>query len=167
MAGIKLVSADEMLRRLECALTARGGDDLVVIGRTDALAAAGLDEALQRARRYREAGVDIVFVDAVRRIEHARAIGQAIAGPLMISLVEEHEAASLKPDELKRMGFSLALYPLSALFAATRAIQEMLAELKRTGTTQTRADRMATYAEFSAVVGLDHFRALDDRFGNG
>lgn len=167
MAGIKLVPADEMLRRLECAMAAREGDDLLVIGRTDALAAAGLDEALKRAQRYRQAGVDIVFVDAVKRIDDARAIGREIAGPLVISLVEEHEAASLKPDELKRMGFSLAFYPLSALFTATRAIWEMLAELKRTGTTQTCAGGMATYAEFSAAVGLDHYRGLDDRFGSG
>ena len=137
-----------------------------MIGRTDALAAAGLDEALQRARRYREAGVDLVFVDAVKRVEDVRAIGQEVGGPLVVSLVEGHEAAGLGPDELKRMGFSLALYPLSALFTATRAIQEMLAELKRTGTTDTRADRMATYAEFSAAVGLDHYRGLDDRFGD-
>ena len=167
MAGIKLVPVDEMLRRLECALAARGDDDLVIIGRTDALAASGLDEALDRARRYRQAGVDIVFVDAVKRVADAHAIGQAIEGPLMISVVEGHETTALKPDELKRMGFSLALYPLSTLFTAARAIQEVLAELNEQGTTHAQADRMMSYADFSAVVRLDHFRGLDDRFGHG
>jgi 2-methylisocitrate lyase-like PEP mutase family enzyme len=167
MAGIKLVSIEEMLRRLECALGARGQDDLLIIGRTDALAAAGLDEAIQRARRYRSAGVDLVFVDAIKHLEDARAVGQAVGSPLMISVVEGHETAKVKPEELKRMGFCLALYPLSALFSATRAIQETLAELRQNGTTAGRADRMASYTDFATVVHFDHFRHLDERFGTG
>ena len=164
MAGVKLVPVDEMLRRLDCALAARGDSDLLIIGRTDALAAAGLDEALQRARRYRQAGVDIVFVDAVKRIADARAIAQAVEGLRMISIVDGHETARLAPEELKQMGFSLALYPLSTLFTATRAIQELLAELKQSGTALAKADQMATYSEFSEVVRLDRFRGLDDRY---
>jgi carboxyvinyl-carboxyphosphonate phosphorylmutase len=167
MAGIKLVSLDEMVRRLECALAARGDDDLVIIGRTDALAADGRDEAIRRALRYREVGVDIVFVDAMKRIDDAVAVTEAVAGPLMISIVEGHETTQLLPQELKRMGYCLALFPLSTLLSATRAIQGVLGELKRSGTTQSHADRMATYAEFSEVVRLDHFRGLDDRFGVG
>jgi 2-methylisocitrate lyase-like PEP mutase family enzyme len=168
MAGVKLVSVDEMLGRLGCALAARGEDDLLIIGRTDALAAgAGIEEAIRRACRYRDAGVDIVFVDAIKHIEDARAAGRAVDGPKMISVVEGTEAAGLLPAELKAMGFSLALYPLSTLFTATRAIQELLTELKQEGTTAGRVDRMASYADFSAVVRLDHFRGLDDRFGPG
>jgi 2-methylisocitrate lyase-like PEP mutase family enzyme len=165
MTGIKLVSIDEMVRRLDCALAARGNDDLVVIGRTDALAAAGRDEAIRRALRYRAAGVDLVFVDAMKKIEDAEAVARAVPGPLMISVVEGHETTQLLPQALKRMGYCLALYPLSALFTATRAIQGVLEELKRSGTTSAHAGRMATYAEFSEVVRLDHFRGLDDRFG--
>jgi 2-methylisocitrate lyase-like PEP mutase family enzyme len=167
MAGVKLVPTETMLRRLDCALAARGDEDLLIIGRTDALAAAGLDEAIQRARRYRDVGVDLLFVDAVKRIEDARAVGQAVAGPLVISVVEGNETAKLTPDELKQMGFALALYPLSTLFSGTHAIRDVLAELRRSGTTQARTDRMLTYAEFSEVVCLDHFRGLDGRFGTG
>jgi 2-methylisocitrate lyase-like PEP mutase family enzyme len=156
-----------MLRRLECALEARDWDDLLIIGRTDGLAAAGLDEAIQRARRYRSAGVDLVFVDAIKHLEDACAVGQAVGGPLMLSVVEGHETALVKPEELKRMGFSLALYPLSTLFSATRAIQDTLAELRQNGTTAARADRMARYTDFATVVHLDRFRHLDERFGTG
>ncbi len=119
MAGVKLVSVDEMVRRLQCALATRGDDDLLVIGRTDALAAAGREEAIERARRYRQAGVDIVFVDAMKRIDDAVAVAQAVEGPLMISVVEGHETTKLTPRELKQMGYCLALYPLSTLFTAT------------------------------------------------
>ena len=157
MAGVKLIPTEDMVRRLECALAVRGDNDLLIIGRTDALAAAGLDEA----------GVDIIFVDAIKRIEDARALGQALEGPLVISVVEGHETAALTPEELKQMGFDVALYPLSALLSATHAIQEVLTELRQNGTTQARADRMTTYADFCEIVRLAHFSGLDDRFGTG
>lgn len=165
MAGVKLVSVEEMTGRLQCAIEARGDAELLIIGRTDALAAAGRDEAIRRALCFREAGVDLVFVDAMKRIADAEAVAREVPGPLMISLVEGHETASLRPRELKDLGYALALYPLSALLAATRAVHEVLQGLRRDGTTLADAASLATYAEFSEVVRLDHFRALDDRFG--
>lgn len=165
MAGVRLVSPEEMARRLECALMARSDENLLIIGRTDALAT-GVDEALNRARRYLELGVDMVFVDAIKRIEDARLVGQSIDGPLVISVVEGNETALLGPDQLAQIGFALALYPLSTLFTATYAISNILAELRQCGTTHARRDRMVTYSEFSKVVRLQHFHGLDDRFGS-
>ena len=168
MEGVRLVTAEEMLARIRCAMAARGDGNLLIIGRTDSLAAgAGMDEAIRRGRLYRDAGADIIFIDAIKRIDDARAMAGAIEGPLMISLVEGTESAGLKPDEIRHMGFALALYPLSALLAAVRAVQEMLAELKRTGTTSGCAGRMAGYADISAVTDLDHYRSLDDRYRAG
>jgi len=165
MGGVKLIPPDEMVRRLQCARAVRAEDDLVIIGRTDARPALGLEEAIRRAQAYRETGVDIVFVDAVKQISDARAIARAIEGPLMISIVEGNETAQLPPDDLTSIGFSLAIYPLSALLSATRAVQEALGELRERGTTQARLDQMMTYAEFSEVVDLEHYMKLDDRFG--
>ena len=165
MAGIKLVSAEEMTGRLRGAIEARGDADLLIIGRTDALAAAGRDEAIRRALRYREAGVDLVFVDAMKTIADAEAVAREVPGPLMISIVEGHETTRLLPQDLKSLGYALALYPLSALFAATRAVSEVLRSLLRDGSTLAEGGRIATYAEFSELVRLDHFRSLDDRFG--
>jgi 2-methylisocitrate lyase-like PEP mutase family enzyme len=165
MAGIKLVSVEEMTGRLKVAIEARGDGDLLIIGRTDGLAAVGRDEAIRRASRYREAGVDLVFVDAMKTIADAAAVAREVPGPLMISIVEGHETTRLLPQDLKSLGYSLALYPLSPLFAATRAVSEVLRSLRRDGSTLAEAGRIATYAEFSEWVRLDHFRSLDDRFG--
>ena len=165
MAGIKLVSVEEMTGRLKGAIEARGDTDLLIIGRTDALAAVGRDEAIRRASRYHEAGVDLVFVDAMKTIADAEAVAREVPGPLMISIVEGHETTRLLPQDLKSLGYSLALYPLSLLFAATRAVSEVLRSLRRDGSTLAEAGRMATYAEFSEWVRLDHFRSLDERFG--
>jgi 2-methylisocitrate lyase-like PEP mutase family enzyme len=165
MAGIKLVSVEEMTGRLKGAIEARGDADLLIIGRTDALAATGRDEAIRRALRYREAGVDLVFVDAMKTIADAEAVAREVPGPLMISIVEGHETTRLLPQDLKSLGYAIALYPLSALFAATRAVSEVLQSLRGNGTTLAEAGRMATYSEFSELVRFDHFRSLDDRFG--
>lgn len=165
MAGIKLVSVEEMTGRLKGAIDARGDADLLIIGRTDALAAMGRDEAIRRALRYREAGVDLVFVDAMKTIADAEAVAREVPGPLMISIVEGHETTRLLPQDLKSLGYAIALYPLSALFAATRAVSEVLQSLRGNGTTLAEASRMATYSEFSELVRFDHFRSLDDRFG--
>jgi len=167
MAGVKLVAVEEMVHRLECAVASRGKDDLLIIGRTDALAAAGVDEAIARARRYRETGVDLIFVDAIKRVDDARAVARAVEGPLVISMVEGNETAKLTPAELKQIGFAVAVYPLSTLLTASRAICDTLAELKRSGTSQALADRMLTYSQFTEAVRLDHFRDLDSRFGTG
>ena len=154
-----------MTGRLKVAIEARGDGDLLIIGRTDGLAAVGRDEAIRRASRYREAGVDLVFVDAMKTIADAEAVAREVPGPLMISIVEGHETTRLLPQDLKSLGYSLALYPLSPLFAATRAVSEVLRSLRRDGSTLAEAGRMATYAEFSEWVRLDHFRSLDERFG--
>ncbi|MFC1693568.1 oxaloacetate decarboxylase [Candidatus Latescibacterota bacterium] len=167
MEGIKLIPTDEMVRRLKCALAVRGDDDLVIIGRTNALPVLGVEEAIRRAKAYQRAGVDVVFIDSVKRIAEAQAIAKAIEGQWMISIVEGNETTQLKADDLKEMGFSLAIYALSALLSAMRAIQETLNELRDKGTTHGILDQMMTYSEYNEVINLEHYMELDDKFGSG
>jgi 2-methylisocitrate lyase-like PEP mutase family enzyme len=164
MSGIQLISADAMVGRLHCAIEARADSELLLIARTDALAASGLDEAIRRAKRYQETGVDLVFVDAVKTIADAEAVAREVPGPLVISLVEGCETGRLRPADLKCMGYALALYPLSALFAAAHATREVLRGLKSNGNTLSDSPRMLSYAEFSKAVRLDKFLSLQDRF---
>jgi 2-methylisocitrate lyase-like PEP mutase family enzyme len=112
MAGVKLIPAEAMAGKLQCALQARAEDDLLIIGRTDALITEGIESAIQRGRLYLETGIDMLFIDAVKTIDDARALGQALDGKLVISMVEGNETAQLTCEELQQMGFSAALYPL-------------------------------------------------------
>lgn len=164
LAGIRLMDAEESALRLRCALAARGSDDLLVIGRTDALPAQGMEEAIRRARLYQEAGIDLVFVDGIKTIAEVEAVARAIPGPKVVSIVDGNETAALTAAELQQMGFSLALYAVSTLFTAVKAVTETLAELKRNGTTHGAAGKMASYAEFSEVVGLLFHKGWADRF---
>lgn len=165
LAGIRLVPAEEAALRLRAALAARGAEKLLVIGRTDALPAMGMAEALDRARRYQDAGVDLVFIDGVKRVAELEEIARALPGPKVVSIVDGTETVALRAGELQQMGFSLALYAVSTLFTAIRAIGETLAALRREGSTASRAPAMASYAEFAAVVGLAEQQGWAEEFG--
>lgn len=168
MAGIRLIDADENARRLQCALEARGEPDrLLVIARTDGLPAAGMDEALRRARLYADAGADLVFVDGVKQASEVETIAREVPGPKVISIVDGTDAARLTVSDLESMGFGVALFAVTALFTATRAIADAFAVLKAEGSTLGLGGRQVTYREFTELVDLDRFQRLDDRFGAG
>ncbi len=165
LAGIRLVDAEENAQRLRCAVEARGGDDLLIIGRTDALPAQGIDEAVRRAQLYQAAGVDLVFIDGIKRIAEVEAVARAVPGPKVVSLVDGTEAVTLTASELQAMGFSVVLHAVSALFSAVKAMRDTLAALHRAGTPAGRAEQMATYAEFAALVDLAGHQQRADRYG--
>lgn len=165
LAGIRLVGAEENAQRLRCAVEARGGDDLLIIGRTDALPAQGIDEAVRRAHLYQAAGVDLVFIDGIKRIAEVEAVARAVPGPKVVSLVDGTEAVALTASKLQAMGFSVVLHAVSALFSAVKAMRDTLAALHRAGTPAGRAEQMATYAEFAALVDLAGHQQRADRYG--
>lgn len=165
MAGIRLMDAQESVQRLKCALDARSKDELLIIGRTDALPAAGIDEAIRRAHLYQEAGVDLVFVDGIKKIAEVEAVAKAVKGPKIVSIVDGNETTSLTAGDLQGMGFSVVFYAVTALFTAVKAVSEALAGLQRAGTPKGSAEAMVTYAQFSELVDLEYHKSLDDRFG--
>ena len=166
MAGIKLMDAEENVRRLRCAVESRGDGDLLIIGRTDALPAAGIDEAVRRAKLYQGAGIDLVFVDGIKTVAEVEAVARAVPGPKVVSLVDGTPAAALTAAQLQGMGFAVVFYAVTALFTAVRAVSGALAELRRAGTPVGAAGGMVSYAEFTELVDLDFHKSLDDRFGS-
>ena len=165
MAGIRLIDAAENERRLRCAVAARGDDALTIIARTDALPAAGIDEAVTRALRYRDAGVDLVFVDGVKTRAEVEAIARRVDAPKVASIVDGTDAASLTVSDLQSMGFAVVFFAVTALFAATRAVDEALRALRQGGTPGALPVPGVTYAQFSQIVGLAHHQGLDETFG--
>ncbi len=165
LSGVTLVSADEQVRRLKAAFKARGTNPMLLIGRTDALGVVGLEEALVRARRYFDAGVDLVFVDGVKTIAQAEDIARGLDMPKVLSVVDGNETAALTASQIQDMGFDVVFYALSTLFSAAKAIADTLGALRREGTTIGRAEQMMTYADFSKVVDLDRYQAFEKEFG--
>lgn len=163
MAGARLVPMAEHVRRLRGALAARGTSELVVIGRTDALGVEGLEPALDRARAYADAGVDLVFVDGVKTRAQVEAIARGLDAPKVLSLVDGTDAARVTADEAAEMGFAVLLHALTTLFAATRAMAGALQTLARDGTADPAA--LTGYAEFTEIVGLGRYQDFERDHG--
>ncbi|RJG41218.1 isocitrate lyase/PEP mutase family protein [Mesorhizobium sp. DCY119] len=164
-AGVRVISAEENVRRLQCAVESRKQNPLLIIARTDAIQSEGIDEAIRRAKLYQDAGADLVFVDGIKKIADVEAVAKHVSGPKVVSIVDGNETIALTAADLQEMGFNVVFYALSALFSAVKAVEDTLAAMKRDGTPKNRQSDMVTYAQFSDLTGLSAYDALDDRYG--
>lgn len=164
LAGVRLVTRAEAVARLAAAVATRteAQSDIVLIGRTDALQPEGLGPALDRAKAYRDTGVDLVFVDGVKTRAEVEGIARGLDGPKVVSLVDGTDAAQLTLAELEGMGFSVALYAVTALFAAIAGARDALATLSQTQ--RPPVDQRATYADYAGLTDLVGYQAFSHRF---
>ncbi|MGH9087007.1 MAG: isocitrate lyase/PEP mutase family protein [Acidimicrobiales bacterium] len=161
----RLVPASEMATKVAAAVAARGDHDLVVIARTDARSVEGLDAALDRARRYRDAGADVLFVEAPQCEEEIEAVASALDGtPLLFNWAEGGKTPAVRLDWLRELGFRIVLYPISTLLAATRAVREVLDGIRTTGTPAAAMDRLVPFGEFLDFIGMSEIEGLEARF---
>ncbi len=165
--GKLLISKAEMVQKVKAAVDARKDPDFVFVVRTDAIAVNGLEDALDRALAYEQAGADIVFVEAPRTVEEMHRICRAIKAPLLANMVEGGGKTPILPlQELKEMGYKLVIYPVSAHMAAIKAMQEVLAVLKQEGTTVRYASKMVPFQEMFEVVERSKFAALEKKYAS-
>lgn len=167
MRGKRVIPVAEQVGKLRAAAEARGDSGLVLVARTDARQAVGLDDAISRALAYRDAGADALFVEAPQSVEELREIGRRLPPPLVANMVEQGATPDLSAEELAALGFQWIVYPVAALFAATHAMQTVYAHLRADGHTRAVRDRQVGFAGFNDVMGIDEKYALDERFGVG
>lgn len=166
--GKRVIPAEEHAQKLRAAADTRdaAGDDLVIVGRTDARAPLGLDEAIRRGRLYREAGADVVFVEAPQSLAELKAVREAIPdAPLFANMIEGGKTPLLSSAELQELGYAMVVYPLAALFSAARAVADTYRALFEEKTTAGRTDAMAGFREFEEIVGVPAWRDLEARYG--
>ena len=164
----RVIPAEEHAQKLRAAADARdaAGDDLVIIGRTDARAPLGLAEAIRRGRLYREAGADVVFVEAPQSIGELRTVGEAIPdAPLFANMIEGGKTPLLTNAELQELGYGMVVWPLAALFSAAQAVAGTFRALRDDGTTAARLGALTGFHEFERIVGADSWRDLETRYG--
>jgi 2-methylisocitrate lyase-like PEP mutase family enzyme len=164
LRGKAVVPAAVMVGKLHAAADSRGNRELVLIARTDALAVEGLEGALERAQRYREAGADVLFVEAPRTREELAAIPRALGGPLLANMVEGGVTPMCTADELDAMGYRIVIFPGAAVRMAAAAMRRLMETLRRTGTTGDLADEMLSFAELNELVGLPSYQAMERRY---
>jgi 2-methylisocitrate lyase-like PEP mutase family enzyme len=164
LMGKQLVPADEMTAKIRAAVDARTDADFVVIARTDAVAVEGFDAALERAQRYREAGADVLFVEAPNA-EQLPEIAPRLKAPLLYNMATSGKTPFLARDEIERLGFKLIIYPNWVMLAAIRAANHVLATLKDTGTIAGVAKEVPSFKEFFDLLGMPDVQALEASYG--
>ena len=163
MAGKRVVAADEWLAKLRAALECRRR--LFVVARTDARAACGLPEAIDRARAAAALGVDAVFVEAPESVAEMEAVAAATPGVVRVAnMIEAGRTPLLSPGELHELGYDLVVSPLSGLFAATRALGRAYEILAAKGSLRDDMELLTSFDEFNRIVDLDAHYRLEERY---
>jgi 2,3-dimethylmalate lyase len=163
MAGKQVVPAEDWLAKLTAAVEHRTA--LHITARTDARAAVGLDEAIDRARRALDLGVDAVFVEAPESVAELEQIADALPGCVRVAnMIESGKTPLLSPAELHDLGFDLIVSPLSGLFSAAKALTEAYGTLAEKGTLRDDTSRLVSFDDLNALVDLDAHYGLEDRY---
>ena len=162
--GKDVIPLAEMVGKVQAAVDARRDPDTVIIARTDARAVFGIEDAIERARAFVQAGADVTFVEAPTDSDELAAIPRSIAVPQMANMVEGGRTPVLAVGELERLGFKLVVFANAALRASVKAMQDVLEALRRDGTTDKVLDRMVGWDERQRLVQLPAFSALEARY---
>ena len=159
LPGKELVSVEEYLGKLGAALDAR--TDALIIARTDARAVLGLDAAIERGNAYAAAGADVIFVEAPRTLEEMTVIAREITAPKLINVVAGGLTPEVDPALLRELGYAIAIYPTTALLAATNAA---VTALRGIGGSHAVPLPLSQLEDFFRLVGLDEWFAISEKW---
>ena len=163
--GKALVPAAEMADRIKAAVDARQDAGFVIMARTDAIASEGTNAAIERAQRYVETGADMIFAEAVTDLSLYQQFTQAVDVPVLANITEFGQTPLFSLDELAAVGIRLALYPVSAFRAMSKAALAVYETIRQEGTQKKLLDSMQTREELYAVLGYHEYeRKLDALF---
>jgi 2-methylisocitrate lyase-like PEP mutase family enzyme len=162
--GKQVVPVDEMVSKIRAAVAARSAPDFILIARTDAAAVEGIGPAIDRARRYRDAGADVLFVEAATSEAEIERVASDLAGtPLLFNWAEGGKTPPIPYERLRELGFAIVIFPISTLLIATAAIRQALTQIKAAGTPTPLLGDMLAFGEFLEFIGLDEIHDLERR----
>ena len=166
MFGKQIIEKDEMVGKIMAAVDARDEEDpdFVIGARTDAIAVKGIDDAIERAEAYREAGADFIFIEAFENIEQMERAVKEVKAPLMLNLIEGGRTPLVSVEEAEKLGFKIVIFPLTALYSAAKAMSDTLSILKEKGSAMSYLDRLITFPEFAEIVGIENIRKMEQKY---
>jgi 2-methylisocitrate lyase-like PEP mutase family enzyme len=165
MENKQVIAAAEMTEKIRAATEARRSRDFLIIARTDARAVESLESALCRARAYREAGADILFVEAPQNEDEVAQVARAFPNvPLLFNWAEGGKTPPLPLERIKELGYRIVIFPISALLTAAKAVRGVLAEIKAEGTPGRIFADGSSFREFNEMIGLGEIQRLEKRF---
>ena len=167
MEGKQVIDSGEMAEKIRAAVEARSSPDFVIIARTDARAVEGMDGALRRGRLYREAGADMLFVEAPQSEDEVAAVARAFPDtPLFFNWLEGGKTPPIPLVRLKELGFRVIIFPLGTVLVVTKALRNLLSQIREDGTPERALRQMVSFEDFLQVVGLPEIREWEKRFSN-
>jgi len=160
----RVIAPELMAQKVKAAVAARGRNDFFILARTDAIDPEGLENAIDRAKAYLDAGADGVYLEGPKTVEQLEKIGKALKGvPLATSVLENGgKTPWLSPKELGEMGYSMILYPTTVIFQVARTIQHALENLKHGKTINSR--NAVDMDEFMQIVDLPYWKKIEEKF---
>lgn len=164
MEGKEIIPMNEMVAKIKAAVYARQNPDTVIIARTDARAVVSYDEAVKRCIAYAEAGADVIFLEAPQSEEEVKKAAQLINAPLLANMVENGKTPLFTTNELEELGYKIAIYPVTPLYSATKAMMESLDILKKEQTNAATLKRGVDFPTFNSIIGLNEIRELEKEF---
>ena len=162
--GKRVIPTEEHVKKIHAAAHARKDSGMVIVGRTDARAPLGLEEAIRRGRAYLEAGADVIFVEAPQSVDELKEIASSLPDALLFAnMIEGGKTPFLTAAELESLGFKIVVFPLSGLFSAAKAMEVCFRQLKQKGTT-SGSGNMVSFEEFGDIVDVFTYEEIEKRF---
>jgi 2-methylisocitrate lyase-like PEP mutase family enzyme len=163
--GKEVISKEEMVGKIKAALDARKDENLAIMARTDAIAVNGVEDAIDRAFAYYEAGADIIFVEAPNTVEELKQITSSLKGiPQVINLVEGGKTPLISLKEAEEIGFKIMLCANTALRSAIKGITESLRILKEEGSQENLLPLICTWEERQSLFNLKQIKEWEKKY---
>lgn len=162
--GRRVIAPVDMAKKIAVACATRRDPDCLIIARTDARTAHGLADAIERARRYRDAGADVLFVEALESVAEFAAVARAIDAPLIANMVEGGRSPILPAATLRDLGYAIAIYPGTGFLAATAALEHAYRHLLNTGSTLALATPLYPIEQMHLLMGFDEVWEFERRW---
>lgn len=164
MDGKSVIPVQEHVEKIRAARESADKNDLIIVGRTDARSVYGLDEAIKRGHAYKDAGADIVFIEAPESRQEMIEIGKSFEDALLFAnMVEGGKTPILEAAELKEMGFNLVVYPLCGLFAFAGSVISCFKYLYENQST-VGYENQFKFTDFEKIIDVDRYREMDNKY---
>ena len=162
----RVIPMADMVRKIQVACDARSSKEFLIIARTDARSTLGLDEALRRADAYAQAGADVLFVESPETEDEMRKIGASFDLPLLANMVEGGRTPVLSQAALEAIGYKLAIFPVTALLAATQAMKSVYETFKKTGSSDNLSTDLMPFTELTQLMGFEEIWEFEKRYAD-
>lgn len=161
--GRKVIPAEDMVQKIQVACDSRKSDEFLIVARTDARSSLGIDEAIERAQLYADAGADIIFVESPESEEEMKKICDSVNKPTLANLVPGGRTPMLPARQLQEIGYAIAIHPVTGFLAAARSLEKSYSCLREGGDLDKSLD-LYPFAKFNELIGFPEIWDFDKRY---